>query len=154
MTNAAIIARAQKDIALMLEGRATPARDRAIAVARRLIADATAEDEAAAEIIRVRGLTPAQTRWLHDPVLGHTGAYKLNTWGATWVEGTRADLLAAYDAASHCAGMVLQEIEFGAECASLNLPEHLQQGFAKRQVERTEKCLAKAARKIAKALGL
>ena len=154
MTAAALIARTQNDIAIMLEGRATPARDRAIATARKLIADLTAEAEAQAEVIRVRGLTPAQARWLHDPVLGCTGAYNLTAWGATWVEGTRADLLAAYDAANSCAGMVLQEIQFAAECASLSLPEHLQQGFADRQVERTEKTLAKAARKVAKALGL
>ena len=154
MTTAALIARTQNDIAIMLEGRATAARDRAIAVARRLIADATAEAEADAEIIRVRGLTPAQTKWLHDPTLGHTGAYNLTAWGTTWVEGTRADLLAAYDAAYSCAGMVLAEIEFAAECASLNLPDHLQHGWAERQVKRTEKCLAKAAAKVAEAVGL
>ena len=150
MTNAALIARTQNDIAIMLEGRTTAARDRAIATARKLIADLTAKTE----VIRVRGLTPAQTRWLHDPTLGHTGAYKLTAWGTTWVEGTRADLLAAYSAAYSCAGMVREEIQFAAECASLNLPEHLQHGWAERQVERTEKCLAKAARKVAKALGL
>ena len=162
MTNAALIARTQNDIAIMLEGRATAARDRAIATARKLIDDLTAEAEAAAEIIRVRGLTPAQAGYIHDPTLGHTpvptrmgnGDYCLTAWGGTWVEGTRADLLEACRSLSSPAESVLEDLAIHAEEDAASLPLQLQASYVKRRMENTVRCMEKAARKIAKALAL
>tara|TARA_R100001510_G_C7541746_1_gene129022 strand:- start:75 stop:563 length:489 start_codon:yes stop_codon:yes gene_type:complete len=131
--------------------------DFALSTARALLAELTAEldamNAAAAETVRVRGLTAAQAAWIANPTLGAGAVYALTATGRTWIEGTRAQLAGALDAAWMAGeGMVASEIQFAAEDEAASLPEHLQDSYVTRRVARSLACIRAAAVKVRAAL--